>query len=348
MRLFEAVLEESGAHALSGQLVCRWFNQFWVEKVIAVGQQLVVYGKPKGRGSGIVSIIPNSRSSRRTRKLPSTSPHRADPQGHRGPLHARLAPPRLGRSRRLTPKNAPNLLPAELDAASRAEMLRQIHFPDSWEALEQARKHLVLTEFFSLQLLLGAQRVQQAAVPGRVQASAGELVRSLHAALPYALTGAQSRVLAEIERDLASPRPMYRLLHGDVGAGKTIVALSAMLIAVEAGSVAALMAPTQILAEQHYLNFRQLLEPLGVNLALRTGSRKEETMLPLFDTAGGRICRPQPAPADRRRHPRAALRRRGPRAISASPSSTSSTSSACSSAPSCASRRKAPCPTCSS
>ena len=75
---------------------------------------------------------------------------------------------------------------------------------------------------------------------------------------------------------------MNRLLHGDVGSGKTVVALSAMLLAVEAGWQAALMAPTQILAEQHYLTFRRWLDPLGVALALRTGARKEESALPLF------------------------------------------------------------------
>ena len=115
-------------------------------------------------------------------------------------------------------------------------MLRQIHFPDSWEALEQARKHLVLTEFFSLQLLLGAKRVQQAAVPGarafqrrraRAPAARGAPLRAHRRASP--------RRSPRSERDLASPRPMYRLLHGDVGAGKTLVALSAMLLAVEAG-----------------------------------------------------------------------------------------------------------------
>jgi ATP-dependent DNA helicase RecG len=143
---------------------------------------------------------------------------------------------------------------------------------------------LVLTEFFAMQMAIARKRSEAEAQPGESHAAGGELMRRLHESLPYALTKAQARAVEEIRHDLASPRPMNRLLHGDVGAGKTLVALSAMLLAVEAGYQAALMAPTQILAEQHYLNFRRLLEPLGVRVALRTGSRKEDAgPLPLFD-----------------------------------------------------------------
>jgi ATP-dependent DNA helicase RecG len=111
-------------------------------------------------------------------------------------------------------------------------------------------------------------------------------MRRLHESLPFSLTTAQTRTIVEIHDDLASPHPMNRLLHGDVGSGKTLVAMSAMLLCVEAGYQAALMAPTQILAEQHYLNFRRLLDPLGLRLALRTGARKEETGdMPLFEAA---------------------------------------------------------------
>ncbi len=290
MRIFEAVLEEDGAHALSGHLTCRWFNQFWVEKVVAVGQRLIVYGKPKLKASQIILDHP---------ELEVLEDEDA------GSLHMRrIVPihrvtegltPRQVRQliwdvlQRLPEKELPNLIPPQLDAQSRAHALRQIHFPDSDETLQQARRHLVLTEFFALQLAVASQRTAHFAQPGRALRAAGELMARLHAALPFPLTGAQTRTIAEIRRDLASERPMNRLLHGEVGSGKTIVALSAMLLCVEAGYQAALMAPTQILAEQHYLNFKRLLEPLGINLALRTGSRKEETALPLFDTAGGRM-----------------------------------------------------------
>ncbi len=101
-------------------------------------------------------------------------------------------------------------------------------------------------------------------------------------ALPFALTDAQTRVLEDIRRDLGSKQPMNRLLQGDVGSGKTVVAIGAILLAVEAGFQAALMAPTQILAEQHYAVLCRWLEPLGLRIALRTGSRQEENTLALF------------------------------------------------------------------
>src|SRR5207302_9516197 len=113
----------------------------------------------------------------------------------------------------------------------------------------------------------------------------GDQVEKFHKLLPFPLTGAQRRTIGEIRADLAAPRPMNRLLHGDVGSGKTVVALSAMLLAVESGCQAALMAPTQILAEQHYLNFKRWLKPLGIMVGLRTGARKEDTSAPLFEPA---------------------------------------------------------------
>jgi superfamily II DNA or RNA helicase/REP element-mobilizing transposase RayT len=116
-------------------------------------------------------------------------------------------------------------------------------------------------------------------------------------ALPFELTAAQRKVIAEIRRDLAAKYPMNRLLHGDVGSGKTVVAVAAMLLAVEAGYQAAFMAPTQILAEQHYDVLRRWLEPLGLRLSLRTAARQEDSgPLPLFardaQTLGSTGCQP--------------------------------------------------------
>src|SRR5437899_7653045 len=102
----------------------------------------------------------------------------------------------------------------------------------------------------------------------------GDLVARLRAALPWKLTAAQERVWEEVRRDMAAPYPMHRLLQGDVGSGKTVVAALGVLTAIEAGYQAAVMAPTEILAEQHFMTFRQLLEPLGVPLALLTSSLK--------------------------------------------------------------------------
>ena len=283
-KMFDAVLEEEQPHALSQPLVCRWFNAHWVEKMIVHGHRLVVYGRPKRSGSNVIIAHPEF----------EVVEDDADVSIHLKrivPIHGAtegLSPRVLRRIvwdvlEHLEDDRVETLVPASLDAVPRVWALRQIHFPESWEALAKARRHLVLTEFFGMQLCVAAKRAEQSAQPGAVHYRSEELMRRLHAALPFPLTGAQQRAIAEIRADLASPRPMNRLLHGDVGSGKTLVALSAMLLAVEAGWQAALMAPTQILAEQHYLNLTRLCEPLGLRVALRTGARREEAgVLPLF------------------------------------------------------------------
>ncbi len=288
-KMFDVLLEEEAAHALSQPLVCRWFNAHWVEKMIVNGQRLVVYGKPKWSGTGVVISHPefevvedDAEVSIHLKRLVPI--HRAT-EGLSPRVLRQLIWDVL---EMLCDDEVEPLIPAALDATPRAWALRQIHFPDSRATLAKARRHLVLDEFFAMQLSIAAKRAEQMAQPGAVHCAADSLMRRLHAALPFSLTGAQLRSIAEIRADLAAPRPMNRLLHGDVGSGKTLVALSAMLLAVEAGYQAALMAPTQILAEQHYLTLRHLCEPLGLRVALRTAARTEQSgALPLFDPASG-------------------------------------------------------------
>lgn len=281
-KMFDAVLEEDNAHALSTPLVCRWFNAHWVEKVVACGVRLVVYGKPKRSGSQVIIAHPEFEvvedAAEKSVHLERITPiHRATAGLSTRALRQLL----WDTLHKLEASDVPGILPAGLDETPRWQALRQIHFPDSWETLARARRHLVLLEFFGLQLCVAARRAEQQAQPGQAHCGSGAWMDGLHRALPFALTGAQQRAIGEIRADLESPRPMNRLLHGDVGSGKTLVALSAMLLAVEAGYEAALMAPTQILAEQHYLQFKRLLEPLGIGVALRTGARREDP-LPLF------------------------------------------------------------------
>ncbi len=283
-KMFDAVLEEENAHALSPPLLCRWFNAHWVEKMIVAGQRLVVYGKPKSSKAGVVISHPefeivedDAEVSIHLNRI--TPVHRAT-EGLSPRVLRRLVWDVL---EQLEDDTVEPLVPSALDPTPRGWALRQIHFPDNLETLAKGRRHLVLSEFFAMQLCVAAKRAEQTAQPGAAHCTSDSLMRRLHAALPFPLTGAQQRSIAEIRADLTAPRPMNRLLHGDVGSGKTLVALSAMLLAVEAGYQAALMAPTQILAEQHYLNFQRLCEPLGLRVALRTGARKEDaTVLPLF------------------------------------------------------------------
>ena len=127
-------------------------------------------------------------------------------------------------------------------------------------------------EFFSLQLLLAVRKRQSERAVGTAFAEVDAPVEELKSVLPYPLTGAQARVIGEVSRDMAAPRPMNRLVQGDVGAGKTVVAMAALLVAVRNGYQAALMAPTEILAEQHYLGIRRTMESLGVKVTLLSGS----------------------------------------------------------------------------
>src|SRR5262249_17369665 len=139
-------------------------------------------------------------------------------------------------------------------------------------------------EFFMMQMLIASRRADASTRPGEKHCGAGALLDRFLKSLPFELTAAQSKVIGELRRDLAANHPMNRLLQGDVGSGKTVVAIAAILLAVESGGYqTAFMAPTQILAEQHYDVLRRWLEPLGVRMALRTGARQAESgPLPLF------------------------------------------------------------------
>jgi len=174
------------------------------------------------------------------------------------------------------------LAPAGLVHGERRNAIRAFHFPENWKARDAAREHLVLSEFFAMQMLIGSRRTESSIRLGGSHCGAGALLEKFLAGLPFELTGAQTKVIAEIRRDLAASHAMNRLLQGDVGSGKTVVAIAAILLAIEAGYQATFMAPTQILAEQHYDVLRRWLEPLGVHMALRTAARQEESFLPLM------------------------------------------------------------------
>ncbi len=171
----------------------------------------------------------------------------------------------------------------------RAQALTQIHAPDSQELLRAARHRLVFDEFLLMQVGLLQRRRQlsrrpaPALIPVVPAAPGGPLLDRFLALLPFSLTDAQSRVLAEIRADLARKQPMARLVQGDVGSGKTVVAVAALLCAIDAGCQGALMAPTEVLAEQHYTALCQWLPQLHVTCALLTGSTSQRRRRGLLD-----------------------------------------------------------------
>jgi ATP-dependent DNA helicase RecG len=150
--------------------------------------------------------------------------------------------------------------------------VRQVHFPDDGAALAAALRRLVYQEFYLIQVLMARRRAGRLARPGVALSAPGDLTRRLVEGLPFALTGAQRRVLREILADLRAGQTMHRLLQGDVGSGKTLVAFIAALFVIEQGYQAMLMAPTEVLARQHGQNLQQLAGPLGVTVETLTGS----------------------------------------------------------------------------
>jgi ATP-dependent DNA helicase RecG len=286
-KIFEATLQESNPNALSEPLVCRWFNLHYVQKMIATGQRMVVFGKPRLRGTRICMEHPEFEVIENDEEI-SIHFRRITP----------IYPATEGLSQRvlrsmiyrllneLSSADAgfETLVPRSLVHGERREAVRTIHFPDSWDTRDAAREHLVLTEFFMMQILIASRRADASFRRGEKHCGPGVLLDRFLKSLSFELTGAQSKVIGEIGHDLAASHPMNRLLQGDVGSGKTVVAIAAMLLAVECGYQTAFMAPTQILAEQHYDVLRRWLEPLGVRIALRTAARQEESgPLPLFE-----------------------------------------------------------------
>ena len=154
--------------------------------------------------------------------------------------------------------------------------VQQIHFPEEWQQLNRARHRLVFNEF--LELTLGLQLhslIEKKTGIAHVQEES--LAAQFFKGLPFGLTNAQKKVILEVKKDMERPVAMKRLVQGDVGSGKTMIAVYALLKAVTGGYQAVMMAPTEILAEQHYLNLKRMLEPLGIEPVLLTGSltRKE-------------------------------------------------------------------------
>ncbi|MBP6017090.1 MAG: ATP-dependent DNA helicase RecG [Candidatus Promineofilum sp.] len=257
----------------TGSVQATWFNQPWLAEQLPAGMQIVLSGKVEmflGR------LVFNS---------PAWEPVELEPLRTRRivpiyPLTEGLASAKMRELMQRTVKEwsprLPDPLPVEIRKRRRfyplSRAIQQMHFPDSHESMGHARQRLAYDELFLLQLGMQRQRREWQAHNGLPLLVEPEQFDVFMSALPFALTGAQQRVIDEIRADLALSRPMNRLLQGDVGSGKTIVAAAAMVTAAWAGAQSAMMAPTEILAEQHYRGLCGLLEPLGLKVALLTGS----------------------------------------------------------------------------
>ena len=288
----------------TGSLGLTFFNQPWRERQLKTDAEIAVFGKPElYRGklqmtNPVVDII-GDKTGRIVPIYPQSEKVNLSTWEIAGWVRNALE--------RAAPRTIGDPLPSEirerLAMLDRHSAFNTIHFPESIVEKERARQRLAFDELLRVQLVLveRKRRFERENIGIRHQVD-GEMQKRFIAALPFPLTGAQKRVIAEINADLAKPIPMHRLLQGDVGSGKTVVAVTAMLAAVQGNHQGALMAPTEVLAEQHYAGIQRLLHDLKVpddgNLfgerQLRvelltgrvTGERRREV---LGDLANGRV-----------------------------------------------------------
>jgi ATP-dependent DNA helicase RecG len=278
LRIVEATVADS-----SGPMKATWFNQSWLAQRLAPGTRLLLNGRLDRQGFRVEAheILGEQGGAQGIHTTGLVPVH---------PASERLRPNRL-REWAWQAIDAARLavdpLPAELRARRRlpgeADALHEVHFPDSRTRAALARERLALEELILHQVALAASRSERReSRPGIAIGAGGGLVERWLASLPFAPTADQRTAFADLDADLASGRPMQRLLMGEVGSGKTVCALYAMLRALEAGHQAALMAPTETLAEQHAATVDRLLATEPIPFALLTGAtpagRRRETM----------------------------------------------------------------------
>lgn len=240
----------------SGRLALVFFNQAWRSNALKAGDTVVLFGRVSlfNGVRQMVNPMIDQLADELEQPLPILPVYS---QSEKVKLTSRDIRKAVGvslqkcRARGISDP-VPSSIVERFRLMNRQEALIGIHLPDSFAHKEAARRRLAFDELLRVQLvLMMRKRAFERESLGIRHVIDGDLVRQFHARLPYALTGAQTRVIAEIEQDLAGPHPMHRLLQGDVGSGKTVVAVSALLVAVQGGYQGALMAPTEVLAEQH-------------------------------------------------------------------------------------------------
>ena len=287
----------------SGRLDVVFFNQPWRARQLKEGLQVALFGKADTYRGGlqmsnpIVDLIGD-----RTGRIVPIYPQSEKAQLNTWEMAAFVEEALRRCDERGIHDPVPADVRARLGLAPRGQALRQIHLPEQMRDKERARRRLAFDELLRVQLVLVLRkRAMERDARGLVHQMDGELVRRFRAALPYPLTTAQETALAEIAIDLASTHPMHRLLQGDVGSGKTVVAVATMLAAVQGGHQGALMAPTEVLAEQHAAGVRDILadivvpdpgnlfgdRPLRVELLTNriTGSDRRDVLAGLADGA---------------------------------------------------------------
>ena len=250
----------------SGQISATWFNQPWLQEKLVPGTRVRLRGAPNRYGFQVRAYDLNGGSA--TADFAPVYPASEEVASAKLRELVESALP-LATDR---PDPLPAGLKAERGLPLRGDALVALHRPRTLEEAEEGRRRLAFDELLTLQLALARQAAEREEAVAVALPEPGELIERYRAALPFELTEYQEAAIAELDADLARTTPMQRLLQGDVGSGKTVVALYALLRAVEAGRQGALMAPTETLAEQHFLTIEAICAQLGVSCALVTGS----------------------------------------------------------------------------
>ncbi|MDR2766889.1 MAG: DEAD/DEAH box helicase, partial [Treponema sp.] len=278
MKTLKVYIEDSGDRAC---LVC--FNRPFLQKTLSVGERIRVWGRFYYK-YGELQASAFETDAEGGKKFGAILPVYPLSSDLSQALLRKLTKNALEQYGAFIEDEVPAPVAESESLLHKGEAVKIIHYPPSREALEKARNTLVYEELFYLETLVGRralERGRMARLPSSLPASGGTaagtlsaLQRQLVERLPFDLTAGQTGALAEINADLAGARPMARLLQGDVGSGKTLVAFLAALAVIEGGGQAALMAPTELLARQHAENAARLLEPLGIRPAYLSGNLK--------------------------------------------------------------------------
>ncbi|MCX5711028.1 MAG: ATP-dependent DNA helicase RecG [Candidatus Omnitrophica bacterium] len=275
----EAVVKDA-----SGILSCVWFNQSYIKEYLKPGESLVLYGKAELYGT----------------KLQMTNPEFEEVGPEDEFLNVGRIVPVYSQAAGFSQRSMRQLIKGALDAylskiqdclpfdirtrnniLNLAQSLLSIHFPESEEAHKRAYERLAFEEFFFFQLPLALRKLNKREKEGIVHKVEGELVEDYISGLPFKLTNAQNTVIKEIKADMSASAAMQRLLQGDVGSGKTVVAMAAAMIAIQSGYQAAFMVPTEILAKQHFEKIKD--QKSRIKTALLTGSSDNKEKQKLYN-----------------------------------------------------------------
>ena len=296
-RRFEVILEDEPGRRMTAV----WFQGVaWISKVIEKGHRLALHGKPSRYG-GTVSFshpdfdrVDEEGPAMETGRIIGLYPGSAALQkaGLTSRTFRRIIYTLLKEHGEELRENLPGPLLATQDLIDGRVARRAVHFPKDNDELQRARYRLKFEELFFFQLLLARTRTQRERFPGIRVPSGGSLeTRFLSEILPFTLTSAQEAALEDIAADLQSGKQMNRLLQGDVGSGKTVVAATAALKVIDQGLQAVVMAPTEILCEQHYRSLGRLMAPLGIEVALLTGSTPAAERRSILEALASGSCR---------------------------------------------------------